>query len=205
MNGICYIIGAGEVDKLDFVKNEDDFVICADGGLAYAEKNGIVPDLKVGDFDSFGSIPGGENVIVHPTEKDETDSYLAIQCGIERGYSEFVMYGMLGGRIDHSLANIQLLSYLANENKHGVLVGTNAEIEVIKDAEREFNSDEKGILSVFSFSDVSEGVTISNLKYEVEDVSISSSFPIGVSNEFIGKKGKVSVKNGTLLLIKTFE
>ena len=202
MEKICYIIAAGEIDKLDFQAASDDLVICADGGLSAAEKAGIQPDLIVGDFDSLGVVPTGSNVVVHPCEKDETDSFLAIECGINRGYKTFVMYGMLGGRIDHSIANIQLLSRLSQSGMNGVLIGKNTIIETLTNSEKTFEENEKGIISIFSLTDFSEGVTLEGLKYELNNARLTSDFPLGISNEFIGKKSRVSVKNGTLLLIR---
>jgi len=199
--GICYIIGAGEADKIELVKNEDDFVICADGGLDIAEKNGIVPDLVVGDFDSLGHIPKGKNVIVHPKEKDETDSLLAVNCGLEHGYKKFIMYGMLGGRLDHTYANFQLLAYLCEKEAQGVLIGCGNKITAVKNSRIDFDESQTGTVSVFSFTPQSKGVHIKGLKYEVNDYTMTSAFPIGVSNEFIGKKAFVSVSDGILIVM----
>ncbi len=199
--GICYIIGAGEADKIELVKNEDDFVICADGGLDTAEKNGIAPDLVVGDFDSLGHIPKGKNVIVHPKEKDETDSLLAVNCGLERGYKKFIMYGMLGGRLDHTYANFQLLAYLCEKEAHGVLIGCGNKITAVKNSRIDFDKAQTGTVSVFSFTPQSKGVQIKGLKYEVSDYTMTSVFPIGVSNEFIGKEALVSVSDGILIVM----
>ena len=104
MEKTCYIIGAGTITALPIPN--DAFVICADGGLAAAARFGVTPDLIVGDFDSLGLVPKGENVFVHPSEKDETDSFLALRLGLERGFRRFVFYGCLGGRLDLTLANI---------------------------------------------------------------------------------------------------
>ena len=200
MKKTCYIIGAGEIASLPLLC--DCFVICADGGLRKAEEYGIKPDLIVGDFDSLGTVPNGNNVIVHPIEKDDTDMFLAVRCGIERGFDDFVIYGGLGGRLDHTLANIQLLKYLAENEMSGVLVGDSTWITAIKNGRIDFEESDKGIISVFSLTDKSFGVTIKNFKYETDRVELSSSFPLGVSNEFCGKKGSISVEDGTLLIIR---
>lgn len=198
----CYIIGAGECGKIEIKKGADDIVICADGGLAYAEKYGVKPDLTLGDFDSFGRIPYMENIIVHPTEKDETDTHLAVKCALEKGYKNFVMYAMLGGRLDHTYANTQILSYLSEKDAKAVLIGKDCNVTMVKNGKIEFSKDEKGTISVFSFSPESRGVTIKGLKYEAENITVSSSYPIGVSNEFIGKDAFVSVDDGKLLIIQ---
>lgn len=199
MEKTCYIIGAGAITSLPIPK--DAFVICADGGLAAAARFGVTPDLIVGDFDSLGLVPKGENVIVHPVEKDETDSFLALRLGLERGYRRFLFYGCLGGRLDLTLANIQHLQYLAEHDAQGVLIGEKETLTVIKNAALRFRADRKGDISVFSLSDKSEGVCIRGLHYEAENITLTNSFPLGVSNSFVGKEASVSVENGVLLVV----
>lgn len=201
----CYIIAAGECGKLSFEKKSGDLVICADGGLAYAKASGINPDLVVGDFDSFGSIPKDENIIVHPREKDETDTHLAINCALERGYTDIVMYGMLGGRLDHTYANIQLLSYLCEKGARGVIVGKDYTVTAIKNERLTLEKRNSGMISVFSFTQESRGITISGLKYEVENFTLKSWYPMGVSNEFTGKEAFIEVNDGTLVIISENE
>ena len=68
-----------------------DFIICADGGLKYAQKAGVIPDLAVGDFDSLGHDPRGVNVIKVPVEKDDTDLQLALSIAVEKGVGEILL------------------------------------------------------------------------------------------------------------------
>ncbi len=195
----CYIIGAGDVSALPIP--QDAFVICADGGLSFAERFGVTPDLIVGDFDSLGSVPQGSNVVRHPVEKDETDSFLALQLGLERGCDRFVFYGCLGGRLDHTLANIQHLQYLAERGAAGKLIGEHETLTVIKNGSLRFPASQKGGISVFSLSDKSEGVSIRGLHYEAENVTLTNGFPLGVSNRFEGREAEICVKKGVLLIM----
>lgn len=199
--GVCYIIGAGDADKINIKAEADDFVICADGGYGKALANGIRPDLTVGDFDSYGKIPKEKNLIVHPVEKDDTDSMLAVKCGLERGYRTFVMYGMLGGRLDHTFANIQLLGFLCEQGAKGILVGEEYNVTAVKNGKLGFKKENEGIISVFSLSNRSTGIDISGLKYSVTDFSLSSTNPMGVSNEFAGIDSSVCVKDGILAVM----
>ena len=199
MSETCYIIGAGEVSALPIPSGA--FVICADGGLAAANRCGVTPNLIVGDFDSLGSVPQGSNVVVHPVEKDETDSFLALRLGLERGFRRFVFYGCLGGRLDHTLANIQHLQYLAEHGAEGVLVGAHETLTVLKNGALHFPAGRTGGVSVFSLSDKSEGVSIKGLHYEAEHVTLTNGFPLGVSNRFAGRKATISVENGVLLVV----
>ena len=199
MSKTCVVIGAGPARKLSVPA--DAFVICADGGLAAAANYNITPDLIVGDFDSLGIVPKGDNVVVYPVEKDVTDSFIAIEEGLKRGFDRFVFYGCVGGRLDHTLANIQHLQYLAEHGAQGMLVGDKETLTVIKDAAVHFDAKRKGGVSVFSLSEKSEGVTIEGLFYEAKDISLTNGFPLGVSNHFTGKPATVSVKNGVLLIV----
>ena len=108
--GICYIIGAGECSRLLLQLKDEDFVIAVDGGYEYVKENRI--DLVVGDFDSLGYVPKHSKVISLPPEKDDTDMLVAIKEGLKAGYRTFRIYGGCGGRIDHTIANVQHLAYL---------------------------------------------------------------------------------------------
>lgn len=119
--GICYIVGAGDWFDMDFRPAKNDFVIAADAGLRYLEQVGIPADLVIGDFDTLEEIPTGANVVRLSCEKDDTDMLAAVREGIKAGYKEFHIYGGTGGRIDHTLANLQVLAYLAGNGMQGFL------------------------------------------------------------------------------------
>ncbi len=198
---ICYVIGAGENYGLDFCPKPDDYVIAADGGLKYLEECNIKADLVIGDFDTLKYTPQHHNVIQLNPQKDETDMFSAVSQGIQLGYKEFHIFCGTGGRVDHSFANIQLLAYLANRQMQGYLIDRNAVLTVIRDGEYIFESSCTGYVSVFSISDKCTGVYLENLKYELNNAELTNDFPLGVSNEFIGRKGKIKVENGTLLIV----
>ena len=202
MAGICYIIGAGDVCETDIRAKEDDYIICADGGYKYSDLLGRAADLVVGDFDSYGRIPDTESKIVAPCEKDDTDMALAVNEGLKRGYRSFVLFGALGGsRIDHSIGNIQLLSYIASEGAVGEIHHNSTVLKAFSDSDIVLPPHLKGYISVFSLTEKSEGVTIRNLKYEVENFTMQYNLTRGLSNEFLGRESSISVKNGTLLVV----
>ena len=113
---VCYIIAAGDCEKISVNKNENDLIIAADGGLKYCERDGIKPDIIIGDFDSSYQIPTGNNVMVFPVKKDDTDTLLAIKEAIRLGYNRIIISGGVGGELDHLIANIQSLIF-ASEKK----------------------------------------------------------------------------------------
>lgn len=200
-NGICYIVGAGENYGIDFHPTADDFVIAADAGLRYLEQAKIRADLVIGDFDTLNTMPQHGNVITLCSEKDDTDMLAAIHEGIKAGYSVFCLYCGTGGRIDHTLANLQVLSFLAENGKQGFLIDNNSIITSITNRSLSFSKIASGYVSVFSCSTKSEGVCLQGLKYELDKATLTNTFPLGVSNEFIDMESSISVDNGTLLVV----
>lgn len=198
INGVCYIFGAAEGMPSSFVKNNGDLVIAADAGYERLLRYGTLPDIAVGDFDSLGYVPECSEIIKHPVRKDDTDTVLAVKTGLERGYKRFVIYGGVGGRTDHTIANLQTLSYLSNRGAVGFLCGNGVTYTAVTNSSLRFKPCPRGTVSVFSATSVCEGVYISGLSYELTDAVLNFDFPLGVSNEFCGKASEIGVKSGTL-------
>lgn len=200
-NRICYIVGAGDNYGLDFTPRPEDYVIAADGGLTYLEQAGITADLIIGDFDTLGHRPDHPNVIALNMEKDDTDTFAAVREGIKMGCCMFCIYCGTGGRLEHTIANLQLLAYLAQNNMKGFLFDQNRIITAITNSSIKFRQHFTGYVSVFSHSESSTGVYLKGLKYELDNAVLTSTFPIGVSNEFIGNESTITVETGTLLVV----
>lgn len=201
MKNTCYIIGAGEYfDSPN--PTLDDFVICADGGYASAISHGVRCDLLIGDFDSLGEVPAGVEIVRHKVEKDDTDTRLAYLEGLARGYKSFAIYGGTGGSPDHTLANICLLSEIAENGGYATLHGDGYIIECLCSGKRTIDGRCSGRVSIFAFGGVAQGVSIKGLKYEAEGVTLTPSYPLGVSNSFVGKDVEISVENGTLIIYR---
>ena len=196
---ICHIVGAGEMGGALIHVNEGDYLIAADGGYAETLRQGLKPDLVVGDFDSLGHTPDGENVVQHPVMKDDTDMMLAVKLGFEKGYKRFFIYGALGGRLDHTLANIQTIMYIANRGGQGWVIGDCC-ITAIHNSETRFRTDAQGVISVFCLSGEAHGVTIEGLLYPLDDYNMQSDIALGVSNEFTGAAARIAVREGTLVI-----
>ena len=201
---VCYLVGAGDFQR-SFTRSASDIIIAADGGYDSLLKFGITPDVLIGDFDSINAdIPTDIDTVKLPKEKDETDMFLAYLEGVKRGYSEFVMLGATGGRLDHTFANLSLLLY-ARERGHRVrIVDGQSEIICIKNEAVELKGNVGDTLSVFAFGTQSLGVCIKGAKYEVEGATLSPSFPLGVSNEFLEGAARISVDDGALLIISEY-
>ena len=173
-NPKCYIVGGGENFGLTFKKYPGDYIIAADAGYRYLEEAGIETDMVVGDFDSLGTIPEHPNLKKLNPIKDETDTWEAVRLGLEKGCREFHLFACTGGRIDHTIANIQLLKSVAEKGCKGYLYDKESVLTVINNSDIKFDDSMKGYISVFSLSDKSMGVTIKGLKYEVENVELGS-------------------------------
>ena len=198
---ICYIIGAGDNDDTVLQPQKKDLVIAADAGFAYLEKISVKADLVVGDFDSLKKIPVHPNVIMSPAEKDETDMILAVQEGLKRGYRTFVVFGCTGGRFDHTFSAVQTLAGLTENGASGYMLGGGMVITAVKNGMLKLDGNKQGIISVFSNAGASRGVDLTGLKYKLENATVTSHTPIGVSNEFAGRESAVSVKEGTLIVM----
>lgn len=199
MERICCIVGAMEPGAV--ILPAGALVIAADGGLAHLERRGIAPDLIVGDFDSLGRVPEGPNVIRRPVEKDDTDMLLAVKAGLERGCRRFLLYGGLGGRLDHAYANLQTLAWLAERGCRGWLLGGGMAAAVIQNGCLSFSPGRRGTVSVFCPGGTARGVDLRGLYYPLEDAVLTSGFPLGVSNRFTGDPASVSVREGQLLVL----
>ena len=198
--GTCVIFCAAEFDKLASPIGKDDYLLAADGGLRHLQKLGLAPHGIIGDFDSLGYVPEGAQVF--PVEKDDTDAMLAARKGLELGYRQFLFYGSLDGpRLDHTVSNFQTLQFLADRGARGYLVGRDYLVTVIREETVEFPAGTDGILSLFCLGPDAEGITLENLKYPLRDGTLTSGFPLGVSNHFTGERARITVKKGSILAL----
>ncbi len=202
------IITGGEFHEIDKIISYD-FVIACDKGVEYAMKLDIKPDVILGDFDSYtGEIDLGfksTELIKYPVEKDDTDTMLAIKLAFERGYTHIIVACALGGRMDHLIANIQSLHYIASHGGVGEILSGNEHLrtltageDALKVAFREGFS-----LSLFALTDKVEGLSIKGCKYNVENITIASSFPLGHGNSIVCDEAIVSIKSGVLLVVES--
>ena len=200
---ICYIVGAMSLTPdLRPYPLSGDYVIAADLGFDSLMAYGVVPDLAVGDFDSLGHRPDHPNVIQLPAEKDDTDMVYALRKGLELGYRRFILLGGIGGRLEHTLGNLQLLDWLALHGAQGFLAGEKTAATCIRDGKSiTFPAAMSGFLSVLCNSGRAEGVDLRGLKYPLEKHVLTGDFPLGVSNQFLGVPATVSVERGSLLLL----
>lgn len=203
----CYIFCSAQVESYDFMRKidfSDGFVICADGGYAHAKALGIVPDLWLGDGDSlFEPDVAAKEKITFPEKKDYTDTDLAVMTALERGYTDIVMLGALGGRLDHEFSHFCLLKKILNAGGRGVLLDEKNEITMEKDDFIVYPNDKKYI-SFFPFGGDVENFSVKGLCYEAENMCLKCDSVQASSNCFDGdKSGMVSFSSGYLLVVRS--
>lgn len=195
------IICGGNAGKYmkDYIR-KDDFVICADSGYDRAAEFGIEPNIIVGDMDSIKTPTEDKNRIVYPTHKDYTDSELTVFYAKEHGFSEIIMFGMIGTRMDHTMANISLLKQLGRLD--AVIIDEHNEIRYTE-SEITIDGNPGDIVSVIPFEGDCCGVSTYGLEYVLKDGTIKSGTSLGVSNVMTGKQCRISIKCGKAFIIRS--
>ena len=150
-------------------------------------------------LDSLREAPNGGEVVRLPAEKDDTDMVAALRLALERGCRDIRLYGASGGRIDHTIANLQSLNFLARQGARGVLVEEHYSVTSILNGEIRFAAASRGMLSVFAQGGEARGVYLEGLKYPQHGFTLRDDYPMGVSNEFTGIPARVAVTDGMLL------
>ena len=197
----CLIISGGDFAPLPR-PDADTFVVACDRGYAYAARCGVVPDLVVSDFDSYGGPVDRAAALKRlPTDKDDTDTMGAIRAAIKAGCTEGVLCCALGGRLDHTLANLQSLLFAEEHGLRLRIADPDTEAMILRDGSLRLPRREGFSLSVFALSERCRGVSIRGAKYELEDAELTNAFPLGVSNEWWEEAAEVAVRDGALLIV----
>ena len=201
----CVIVGGAGINNYDYIRGrlcEDDYIVFCDSGLRHLEPLQVKPSLIVGDFDSHDNPHLDVETIVLPCEKDDTDTVFAVKEAIKRGFDDFLLIGVVGARLDHTLGNVSILLYLDSIGKKGIIIDDYSEMEIVSN-EPAYIEDSYVFFSLLNVSGTAKGITIENAKYLLNNAEITCEYQYGVSNEVLpGKTAKVSILEGKLLLIK---
>ena len=202
MSEFCLIISGAPECYFPVSFTKADFVIACDAGYIHAQRADIVPDVIIGDFDSYlGDLPGGVEIIRTKPEKDDTDTMMALKLAIRRGYRRIMLVGALGGRIDHMLANISLIAFAATKGADLQIVDGHHQIFAVRDGKRRVPRSSWRNISVFAFDTECTGVTLRGVKYPLEGAVLTNTFALGVSNEFTEDIAEISVESGILIVV----
>ncbi|MNB75987.1 Thiamine pyrophosphokinase [compost metagenome] len=205
------VIFAGGVLSDQFLNElaPDDYIIGADRGALFLVKNGVIPDLAVGDFDSitpdeFKLIQDNcERVIsCDSVDKDLTDSELALDLALEEQPEEILLLGVTGTRIDQTLACIQMMTRPLQRqirctamdlHNYITLTGSQALVQ-----ERGYQ-----YVSLLPITPEVTGITLQGFKYPLEGATLKLGMSLAVSNQLIAPTGTVTIESGLLLIIQS--
>ena len=203
----CMIISAVPLESgkvFEEFNPKDYIVICADAGYETAEKYNVKADYIVGDFDSAEKKPEpSENVHILPVEKDVTDTMYAAMLGLHLGCREFIIVGGNGGeRADHTIANYNVMLFIANKGGFAVMVDDNSQTFLLKGRKLTLTEMNGKTVSVFPFGTNTVNLTYKGLKYPLtrEDLKMGDTL-MGVSNEITSDVAEIMVNSGVALVI----
>lgn len=201
----CALVAAVDFNADDFLARhgagEFEFVIAVDAGFAHLEAIGIVPDMAVGDFDSLGYVPQCRRVSRFPVKKDKSDMELALEKAVAWDHDELVVYGALGGRLDHTVANLQLFAKFSEQGQYVTAVALDHAVRMLTGPDVfDLPEVEAGTVSVFSANDTAHGVIETGLAYALNDEDLTNRTSRGVSNELTGEPARIAVESGTLMV-----
>ena len=200
----CFIIAGSPEASPEFIKGtvSGGFVICADRGYTYAKAAEIKPNLIVGDFDSYGEkLPDHCEIVKLPTEKDDTDTMRAVKLAFDRGFKKFTILGAIGGRLDHSFANLCALAYISSRGGSGELLSEREKIVYLTQGEHSFDSLSGLTFSLFPFGCAEVEVEYFGAKYSSGVYRLSSENPQGVSNIFTENRSIIKIHRGNAVVI----
>ncbi len=204
----CVVIGGAPIKNYAALRRrlrDDDFFIFCDSGLKHLCGFGVLPDLIVGDFDSNENphMMGVETIVL-PREKDDTDTVFAVKEALLRGFDDFLLLGVIGGRLDHTLGNVSILLMLNSRGKTALAVDDYSELSVVSD-QPVLVEDSCAYFSLLNITGQADGICVRNAKYPLNDAAIDCDYQYGISNEVLpGQTAQVSLKHGRLLLVKVF-
>ncbi|WP_180270679.1 thiamine diphosphokinase [Sporanaerobium hydrogeniformans] len=203
------ILTNGEYGDYAFCENTEvyDCIVCADNGLKHAKRLQLKPDYIVGDLDSCSKEDWlyykeqGVHVDVYPSQKNETDTEIAVEKAIALGGTEIDIWGGLGSRFDHTLANVHLLLGALRRGVKLRLCNPQNTVQLM-DKKLRIQGKKGDILSLLPLTPLVRGVYTTNLAYAVCGGSFEIGKPYGVSNVFLEEWVEVSIEEGLLLVIQ---
>ena len=203
-----YILTGGVIhpDNIHITPAEGDLIIAADSGLNNSKTLDLAVNAVVGDYDSLGHTPevdAGVEVITVPTEKDVTDTQLAVELALTRGATEVQIIGGLGGRLDHTLSNLAILEDLAEKHVRAVIEDGQNRARLLRNDSTILPRSGYTYVSLLALDPLCKGVEIEGVKYPLKGAKLERKFQYAVSNEITGNCCFISVRKGSLLIVES--
>lgn len=214
MGRIVFILAGGPLPDPEFLSERVNSIrpaaiLCADGGARHARELGLVPEAIIGDMDSLDDETAcffsgqGCRLLRHPPEKDETDTELALAEAMGMNPDAVWIFGALGRRLDHTLANLSLLACDAARGVDVRLVDSFCEAFLVRDM-KILEGEPGQTVSVFPLGEAAEGIDLEGFEYPLDGAEMKPGKPYGVSNRLIASRGLIRVRRGALLVIRYF-
>ncbi|UPA29563.1 thiamine diphosphokinase [Terrisporobacter glycolicus] len=211
---VCIILN-GEIKNYDktkeiILREKYDFIIGADGGCNHLYKMNIIPNYIIGDLDSINNdlveYYKNKNVFFkkYPSHKDETDSEICIYLAKELKAEEIDFYGSLGGRIDHTLANIGLMHYVREMNITPRIITSEEEITIIRNEEIILNGKKGDTVSVVPIMSDVNNITLKKLEYPLNNAKMGYLSSLGISNVMLEDECIIKIEDGYALIIRNY-
>ena len=182
-------------------RNEDDLIICADGGYNLICEAGIKPDVIIGDMDSVsGKLPTDVKIYTYPCKKDKTDLHICVDFALQHKCDQIILLGVMGGRISHSMGSLMMLEYIHKNHAAGMILTASTRVFLVSD-KISVKRDNFKYLSLIPLTETADGVSISGVKYPLENAVLKREKNLGLSTEFDSDPAEISVKKGLLTVV----
>ncbi len=205
MRAFIYTGGSIYPENITEHPKGEDIIIAADSGLLNAKRLGETPAIVLGDFDSLGDAPLPEKAerLQVPSEKDFTDTQLAVETALKKGASEIIIIGGLDGRLDHTLSNLAILEDMWAKRIHCHITNGYNRVRYISSTSTLIPRSGYKYLSLLCLSEKAKGVSVEGCKYPLTNAKLDRTFQYAVSNEIIGNCALVSVRKGGIYIIES--
>lgn len=202
----AYIFTGGEIyhQYIEEYPEEGDLVISADAGYRNATLMGVHTNILIGDFDSLGHVPDDvDEVLQLPTEKDDTDTQIAVETAIERGADEIVIVGSTSGRLDHAMSTLAILEKYWDKRLSIYIVNGQNRVRFIKNSGFIIVRSQYKYFSLIAVDEKVKGVSIEGAKYPLVNKTLFRNRQFAVSNEIVKNAALVNVKKGGIFIIES--
>lgn len=206
MKAFIYTGGKIYPENITERPKKGDLVIAADSGYNNALLMNATVDIALGDFDSLGDssvIPDDIEKITVPSEKDETDTQLAVDLAISRGADDIIIIGGLDGRLDHTISNLAILEAMCDSSVHCVITNGQNRARYIRSTSTLLAKSGFQYISLIAADDTVKGVCVEGCKYPLKNARLSRKFQYAISNEISANCALISVKRGGIYLIES--
>lgn len=205
---IINIVAGGPLERIPALFRDDQEIwIAVDGGLEHMLSMEIEPDDVIGDFDSSRlateDVMRYKNVSIYPPEKDFTDLELALIKAIGYHPTLIQIYGATGGRLDHEMANLQMLFKSLKSGVDTAIIDVQNRIHLKNPGTYSINQNNYQYVSFLSVFEEVKGLTLKGFKYPLDRAALEFGSSLCISNESIVETSTYSFSSGILMVVES--